>query len=360
MRMRLAIGLSCFLTLPAGVGAQMPSTDTRRWEIEIYGGVSLPNSPSDGITALPAAGAPLTTSSPLFPSREVSSWFFGSGAELLNDVNAAFGVVAQILALDAGFREPRFDSGGAGAVGVRVRRALRPRVWLEIGIDTSAAPQSTPEGLAATAEASRQTFESAFRGLLATGPFSNVAVAATRETADGSSRGLAATAALNVHFAPRASFEPYITAGGGVSTAIGDAPSMMLEGRYRFGILGAIAIDETDRVTVRVERKLTPLAVVGGGVRRQLSQRWGLRIDGRVFIGPGGQRITLDAAPSSVAGAPGAFIESFTHPSVQFSNDPSTGRRSTLSGPRIQDFEVFSSDGLGTRFLVTAGLAARF
>jgi len=331
-----------------------------RWEVEVYGGWTAANPPSSGRTALPAAGAPLATSNPIFPTRAVSSWFFGDGARLLNDVNAAFGLVPQIVALDAGFREPRFDSGGAGAIGVRVRRALRPRVWLELGIDTSAAPQSTPEGLAATAEISRQTFESAFRDLLTTGPFSNVAVAAARETTDGSSRDVAATAALNVHFARFASFEPYITAGGGVSTAMGSAPSMTLEGRYRFSILGAIAIDETDRVAVRVERKLTPIAVVGGGVRRQLSERWGLRIDGRVFIGPGGERITIDAAPESAPGAPAAFIESFTHPSVQFSNDPSTGRRSTLSGPRIQGFEVFSSDGLGTRFLVTVGLAARF
>jgi hypothetical protein len=101
--------------------------------------------------------------------------------------------------------------------------------------------------------------------------------------------------------------------------------------------------------------------VVGGGLRRKISERWGLRLDGRVFVGPGGDRLRLDATPSSASALPAGFIESFTHPwSVQFSNQASTGRQSTLSAPPIQGFSVFESDGLGTRVMVTMGLFARF
>ena len=49
---------------------------------------------SEGSVTLPPAGAPIVTSSPIFPSRQVPSWFFGDGATLLNDVNADFGTPA--------------------------------------------------------------------------------------------------------------------------------------------------------------------------------------------------------------------------------------------------------------------------
>ena len=59
--------------------------------------------------------------------------------------------------------------------------------------------------------------------------------------------------------------------------------------------------------------------------------------------------------PSFARTGPAGFVESFTNPAIQFSNDPSTGRRSTLSAPALQGFEVFSG-GIQTRTLVTVGV----
>jgi len=99
--------------------------------------------------------------------------------------------------------------------------------------------------------------------------------------------------------------------------------------------------------------------VLGGGLQRDLSARWGLRVDARMLLGPDTTRVLIDATPSSARTGPSGFIESFTNPAVQFSNDPSTGRRSSLSAPALQDVEVFKG-GLQTRTLVTFGICRRF
>jgi hypothetical protein len=58
-------------------------------------------------------------------------------------------------------------------------------------------------------------------------------------------------------------------------------------------------------------------------------------------------------------GTPAGFIETFTHPNLQFSNDPALGRESSLSGS-LDGFEAFTGSGLSTRLLITIGLTRRF
>src|SRR3954469_14569009 len=74
-----------------------------RWEIEAYGGIVAAPSSSGGSRTLPGAGPSIVTSAPIFPSREVPSWFFGDGASLLNGVNTDFGLAGRIVPLDAAF-----------------------------------------------------------------------------------------------------------------------------------------------------------------------------------------------------------------------------------------------------------------
>src|SRR4249919_2189956 len=93
-----------------GAAAQGPG-----WEIEGYGGIVAARTASDGNRTLPPAGAPLVTSSPIFPTREVPSWFFGDGATLMNGVNADFGIAGRITPLDATFAP--LDSSRVAAVG---------------------------------------------------------------------------------------------------------------------------------------------------------------------------------------------------------------------------------------------------
>jgi hypothetical protein len=345
--------------LPVAGAQQDQAAVAGRWEIEVHGGATLASTRADGTGALPPPGAPLTTSTPTFPTRHVPSWFFGDGAALLNGVNASFGLPARVVPLDAGLTSPDLDVAGRFALGLRVRRELTSRFSVEAGFETSAGASSLSDVLESTADSTRESFEAAMRALLSSGPFSDVDVQATRSTGNGSQRDVAVSLALNVHVRRFGRFEPYLTAGGAILSRVGTGPAMVLESRYRFTVDGTLPIEESDRVVVRARRDQTAAAIAGGGVRRALSDRWSLRIDARVFVGPGGHRLEIDATPSTTHGSPAGFVESFTHPSVQFSNDPSTGRQSSLGAP-LQSFEVFKSDGIETRLVLAVGLSRRF
>jgi hypothetical protein len=105
----------------------------RKWDIEVFGGAVLGTTGGDGTRTLPPAGLPIVTSTPIFPSREVSSWFFGDGPVLLNDVNEQFGTAGRITPLDpflvAG------EAGGGGVFGARLRRRVSDRFSAEFSFD---------------------------------------------------------------------------------------------------------------------------------------------------------------------------------------------------------------------------------
>jgi hypothetical protein len=337
----------------ASAAAQEP-----RWEIEGYGGIVAARTAGEGTRTLPAAGAPIVTSSPIFPSREVPSWFFGDGATLLNGVNAEFGKPGRIAPLDGAFAP--LGSRRVASLGVRVRRRLTDRFAAEISVDAFTRPEDTVAGLQESIDSAGASFRTAFIDLLATGPFSGVIVDASGATAsEARRRETAATLALNARFPPHVGLAPYLTFGGGILTGSGALPSASVAGRYIFSILGEVAVNEADRVSLRYTRGAVFVAVLGAGLQREMSDRWGIRIDGRMLLGPDATRVVIDAAPSIARAGPSGFIESFTSPAVQFSNDPSTGRRSTLSAPALQGFEVFSG-GLQTRTLLTVGVCRRF
>jgi hypothetical protein len=211
----------------------------------------------------------------------------------------------------------------------------------------------------AAAEITRASFAPAFEGLLATGPFDEISVGAT-SVRGGSARQAAATGALVYSLASAGGFAPYLTFGGGVITGTGDGSSVTLEGAARFRVLGEVPFDESDRLTIRHDTRTVVTGVVGAGLRRDVSERWGIRIDGRVLIGPSASRLLIDTDPVVVQGSPADFIESFTAPAIQFSNNPSTGRESSLGGPPLQGFEAFVSDGVQARVLISAGIFMRF
>ena len=326
--------------------------------MEGYGGIVAARTASGGSRTLPAPGPPLVTSNPIFPSHQVPSWFFGDGASLLNGLNGELGAAARIIPLDPAFAP--LGSSRVGAAGIRVRHRLSDRASAEISIDALTRPDDRVSDFAAAVESSRAGFKTAFGDLFRTGPFSGVVVDATGTSPTPTRRrDTAVTLAVSARFKPWGAFVPYATFGGGVLAGAGTLPSASLEGRYRFSILGEVPIDESDRVSLRYTRRAAFVAVLGGGMQRDLSCRWGFRVDARVLAGPDTTRVLLDATPVSARNGPSGFIESYSNPGVQFSNDPSTGRRSTLSGPALQAFEVFAG-GLQTRTLLTVGIVRRF
>lgn len=345
--MVIAIGL-----VPSVAMAQEP-----RWEAEVYGGLVAGTSVSDNSRTLPPPGAPLVTSNPIFPTREVPSWFFGDGAALLNDVAEEFGATARVAPLDALFAA--MPGTRTGAAGARIRRRLSPRMSAEFSVDWFPDAAATPVALADTVEAARASFTSTMREVLASGPFEGVVVEATASSTPGRRRDIAATAAVNADLGSFAGFTPYATFGGGVLTGAGTWASADLAARYEFSVLGEVPIEESGRMTARFERPAALLILAGGGLRRDLSDRWGARVDVRALTGPDTARIVVDTDTVSAQGTPAGFVESFTNPAIQFSNDPSTGRRSTLSAPPLQAFRVYSG-GLRTRVVVTIAISRRF
>ena len=336
---------------PAGP-AQDPA-----WTIEVHGGVMATGSLSSGTATVPPPGANILTSSPTTPSRQVSSWFFGDGTTLLNGASAALGATHQVTPLDAAFAALGAGTGGGG--GVRLTRRVTSRVDLEFGLDVMAGSSRAPGRLRSAGNAARTSFESTFTDLLASGPFDGVTVDTTSAAAGGAGRDLLATGALRWRLGTIAGWRGYATFGGGVVTRAGSLASVALQGHYQFSVLSQVPIDETDSAALRYRGATAPVGVVGAGLSRSIAHDWLLDVDARVVIGGSDATLLLDASPSRVTGAPAGFVESFTSPAIQFSNNPSTGRQSTLSGPAISGFSAFTG-GTAIRTLVTVGIARRF
>lgn len=355
MRSRSVFAAAAALCACAVAGSAQ--AQDRGWEIEGCAGLVAARTIGAGTWTIPPAGAGLVTSTPTFPTRAVSTWFFGDGAALLNGVNADFGIANRISPLETAVPLP--SASHVATLGLRVRRRLSDRVHAEFSVDALARPDDKYDGVIAAVETVRASFVSGFNGLLATGPFSSADVSATGAALVAHRRDTALTGALNVRLGRWGAFAPYATGGAGVMIGSGGLPSATLEGHYRFSILSQVPIDERDRVAIHYTRGSSFVMVLGAGVRRDVSARWGWRADVRALFGPDTTRITIDAAPSNVRGVPTGFIESFTNPAIQFSNDPSTGRQSTLSGPPIANFEAFKG-GSQSRTIVSIGVFARF
>jgi hypothetical protein len=354
--------LALVLALATPAFAQSTSTH-RRWEVEGYAGVAMLKAPDGGTIALPPAGQPIATSNPQFPSRGTPSWFFGDGARLINDASAAFGLPSRIASFDDALSSLNGGSATGGALGVRLRRQLTVNTFVEAALDLSAQSVGMPGELEDALEAARASFGPVFTTLFASGPFTDVSADATRSAASGTTRAMTLTGAWQWQAGAVGGFRPYLTGGGGVVRALGDGTTSSLEGRYHAVAAPAgqtpAPFDETDRLTLRITTATTWVGVAGGGLSRWWSDRYGLRIDARVHIGPNTMRAEVDATPSIPTGAPAGFVELLTNPALQFSNDPTTGRRSSL-GDTLDRFEVFTGTGIQTIVLITGGLTFRF
>jgi hypothetical protein len=341
----------------ASVPAFAQTAPVTKWEVEGLAGMAFGRVDWGGTAALPPPGAPIPTSSPVFPSWRVPSWTFGDGADFLNKLASEFGTASRITPLDALFK-PQGVSGGQFQTGVRVRRALQRPYALEIGLEFGVSPVSISGDLEDGLDATAASFSSVFGEILSTGPFTSPTVTANVATATGSARELVLTGALSADTRPYGKFVPYGVAGGGLLRQSGDLVSATVTGNYSLRIGGTVPINETDTASIDYRGKTTFVLLFGGGVRRDFSPKWGIRIDGRVLMGPNPTSVEITAAPARQSATPAGFIESFTYPSLVLSNSDSTGRVSTLSGSETE-FDVFSG-GWQMRTRVTFGAFWRF
>lgn len=333
-----------------------------RWSIEFHGGVAAGTTPNAGTVSFPPPGAPLVTPNPIFPTWRVPSWFFGDGALMLNNAITDFGLTAHLTPLDGAINARAFRIGVSGVAGARIRRAFSPRLALEGTVDLLAESTDVRD-LESALTATPQSFKTTFTALFASGPFVNTAVSADGVIHTQLSREVAATAAINWSLAPSLWLAPYVTGGGGVIAAAGGSSSLTLDGHYqttiRAGSNPDVPIEEFDHVVVRSSTRTNWIAVAGAGIARGRST-WTMNVDARVLMGPGNHDVIVSATPSSTRGTPSDSITLLSYPALQFSNNPSTGRESTLSGPGVQDFKVFRGAGIQTRTLITVGFAYHF
>jgi hypothetical protein len=375
MRYRLEIQLFCITALlVASVAAAQSTTPGGRWEVEFHGGGGFERAASDGSGALPPAGSTFLTYQGT-ATRRASTWYFGDGALLLNQINATFSpalVTGRVTPLDPVLQSAAAAHASGASVGVRVGRAITRRLSVEFTLDAAQGRATFSDEAVAGIEATRASFISALNertGLLASGlgiVFINPRITSEATIDDERGRQVFTTGALTINLKERGRVIPYATIGAGVITNVGDLPRATLVGNYRFDSLGAATgywpVNETDTavLSVATARQHPFVTVFGGGARILGSNRWGLRADIRAYVSRNTLDVLVDATPQVAASSPLGAIASIFVPSIQFSNAASFGFDSTLSGSRIDGFKTFSSSGMALHVSVSAGYFVRF
>ena len=167
--------------------AAAQTASNQKWEVEVHGGGMFSSRSSDGTATLPAPGAAFTTFTG-FPSRRVSSWYFGDGSQLFNDLPASVRQNQSITSLNAPLGRGATSKSG-GSIGGRLGYAITPRLTAEFSIDYGWSSIDIDSDAPTEIEASRASFLTAWNGALAI--FGSPTVTSTISTDEGSSHQLA-------------------------------------------------------------------------------------------------------------------------------------------------------------------------
>lgn len=347
--------------LPAAAQAQNAARPGK-WTIELYGGGSSSSASSSGKAIEFEEGTPFATESGQI-SRAVSSWYYGDGATLLNQVLTQFDAIhgtafPRIVPIDAALRANGGSRGGSGTFGLRIGRALSTKFSVEFNVERSLAKPALSDELQAALKAGSDSFEAAFKGLLGTAPVSNLAVTSTLTIDDRSNAQTRIAGAVKWTVYSGRRIEGYVTGGVGVIMNSDETSQATLNGRYSFRLFGVSPMDETDRVVVTVEQpKSSAMGLVGGGVTYDLSSRMGLRADVRLLVNQAKDVTKLTATPTVATATPSGVLPSVTSPGLQFSTQ--AGIRSSLSGPSPSVTSITAS-GTSRRVSFTLGVFRRF
>jgi hypothetical protein len=340
---------------PQRTTAPRPQANTYyKWEIDFHTGAAWGNAPG-GTTTLPAAGSTF----PMFngaPTRSVRSWYFGDGAALLNAHMSSINQSARITPLDAALTASSVTPGTANPFGVRVSRALNPRMRLEFGFDMQGSVGLTEDAESA-AEATRATFQSAFDTRLSLG-LSGRAVTSTLATAGGS-RQLLLTGALTFDIRQTGRLRPYVVVGGGPMMFTGDDANLTLSGDYRFTSGSGTPYRQTDTLTVRFHSNTVFATLLGAGFKWPLNDRSGVSVDLRALFAPNPVTVLLNWNPTTIPGTPTNTIALSGTPGIQISTNGQF--QSSLGYQRAgEDIEVATGDGTRRQAALSIGYYRRF
>ena len=156
-----AIAVSCalFSFMTAGLSQDIE----HKWAVEVHAGGMLPSRPSSGNGVVFPRGEDFTAMNGQ-PSRRITSWYFGDGSVLLNQVLTAMGRApeVQITPLDTLLTRSSIQNESSPVFGLRISRTLSRRFEVDVTADYKRKGMAiSSEGLAAI-EASRSTFITAW------------------------------------------------------------------------------------------------------------------------------------------------------------------------------------------------------
>jgi hypothetical protein len=361
----VAAGLLILSAVPAS--GQTRAASTPPWEVEIYGGGGWASDAAGGRAASLPAPVPLQT---IFgrPTRRVSSWYFGDGALLLNQVLQGVGRSLVVTPLDSMLGSSSLQSSRPAGLGVRVGRRIGSLIRAEVDLEVRSGDRAfTAEALDAI-EASRASFDSAWRAVLqdAGGVLNGADVTSSATIVSGTGSDVAMRGGLAFDLPTRGPLTPYLIGTIGVIRRHAGASTATLSGSYRFTLTSA-AFSEHDDVQVSVASGGTSaIGGAGGGVRYLISSAWGIRADLRLDVTPSKAVTTVAATPRVDTPGPSPVVFGFgTSPMVQFRNFPSPGAgqgsaQSSLSGAAVSGLKTFTADGLVRQVSASIGVFRRF
>ena len=355
---------------PAVPSAQRGAADkrfvsNRRWEADFSVGGVFGGHPTGGtrIASFPVGEA--FTFPGASGSRYASSWVFGDGAVLINQIAAGFGatgVVDRITSLDPVLTASSLERGAGVGFGVRVSRRLTPRLRAAFVVESASEPLEFSASATTSIEATRASFERIWNGIIATGGgvlFTNSTVRGTATTTDASGGLLYVTGGIEYQLTRDKRLVPFVSAAAGVAHRSGSLPELTLTGTYQFLFVTGAPLSEQDKVRVHFSAaSSSPAGVFGAGFRYFISARHGIRAEFRVHVSGDSVATKVDATPFSVPGGPAFFIASTTTPALVFSNTPAV--RGNLTGPAIAGLETFTGSGTAVRVNLGVGYFWRF
>jgi len=347
-----------YVARPAAAQNTSAPPASKLWEAEFYGGWMSGAGPVDGTGQLPPAGVVYTPSFAGFPStRLVSSWFFGDGALLFNQVRAGVPPQSQypeIVPLDTALQQAAVRRQSGAVFGVRLARTLTDRFTAEFTLDVHRGSLTFIDDFRPAAEATRNSVESAFRG--AFGP--QATVTTSLSTVQDVGRELLAAGALRIALVRGRATEPYVVVGAGVASAQGDRPTLEIVRNLQLAFSTSPLLDELDTATVTAHPDLGGMLVFGGGLRHHIGSHSGVRIDARVLMIGDKTSTLVEAHPTTFPGpTAGATFRASSGLGVLFSSSPIV--TSSLSVP-LDEFETFTGNGFRTLVSVTVGYYVRF
>jgi len=353
----------CLITAQLTSAQSGVSERKYKWEIEVHASGFLKDDANGGVKTLPGPGDSFATVAPNVNSRAVSSFLFGDGNALINQILVGQGL-NPIPSLNAAIVNNRFalERQSNIGVGVRVSRYVGKRIWLdwtnEYDIDYDNGSFEINEKEEADGFLAMQAWVTSLGSLFeACGAPCPHSVAGHMDTTHEKGHQISSALTVNYDLQREGRFVPYIGAGGGLVMSFAGTPRQEYFGHFS---LRNHTIQGTDHVRVDFQvPAVVPALIVAAGAKYELNDRWGLRMEIRNNFESHSFKTLVTAMPEfSDGGSGNAIVLSAGDTGIQFSDNQSFAP-STLSKPLAQ-FRTFKSTGLRYEGRISGGVYYRF